>query len=305
MKIILIISTMRAGGAERVMSELACHFARQGHDVTLVLETTPEEKPFYPLDPKIRVLHTSCFKENQGFVARMVTIVRSIKTIRQILKREKNHVVVSFLDTVNMKTILANMGLGFKLLVSERTNPFYHRIPRLYNWMRILLYPFASTLVVQTSSVAEYFSPRISKVIIPNPIRPCDHIKTHHQEQISHIAAVGRLSPEKDHQTLIKAFKLYVMSNPHARLIIYGEGPLRPNLETLIQQEGLESHVTLFGKTDQIHQELRKADLFIFPSLYEGFPNALLEAMSLGLPVIASNVTGNVDIIQDNVNGLL
>ena len=88
-------------------------------------------------------------------------------------------------------------------------------------------------------------------------------------------------------------------------LTIYGEGSEKINLEKLIRSLNLQSNIHLPGTTKNIILAIQKADLFVFPSLYEGLPNALCEAMAVGLPVIASDCSGNKEIIQDGVNGRL
>ncbi len=122
---------------------------------------------------------------------------------------------------------------------------------------------------------------------------------------MTHIVTVGRLDPQKDHCTLVRAFAAAVLKHPNLTLTIYGEGKNRPNLESLIQTLGLTQKIKLPGVTSDIKTALLDADLFVFPSKYEGFPNALGEAMGVGLPVIASNCSGNTDLICDGVNGRL
>ncbi|MDP2194287.1 MAG: glycosyltransferase family 4 protein [Alphaproteobacteria bacterium] len=305
MHLVLVISSMRAGGAEKVMADLACHWVQQGHKVTLVTFTPMEEKPFQPLDARIHHVGLGCYHQSSWGIP--WAFLSAIFRLRKILRQSQPDRVLSFLEAVNFVTLLATRGLSVPVIVSERSHPAFHRSGFIFNKLRNILYPFSTRLIVLNQSIKDFFpkSFRGFTRVIPNPIKMPEHKKQSQAEIIKHIVTVGRLSDVKDQATLIKAFKLYVMSNPHSHLTIYGEGPLRPNLEALIHQEGLESHVTLFGKTDQIHQELLKADLFIFPSLYEGFPNALLEAMAVGIPVIASKVAGNQDIIQDSHDGLL
>lgn len=124
-------------------------------------------------------------------------------------------------------------------------------------------------------------------------------------DEAKHIISVGRLCPFKGFDTLIQAFSRLYPTYPHLRLTIYGEGNERENLQNLINSLNLQERVSLPGATQEIHQKLLAADLFVFPSLYEGFPNALAEAMSVGLPVIASNCSGNIDIVRDDIDGRL
>ena len=94
-------------------------------------------------------------------------------------------------------------------------------------------------------------------------------------------------------------------SNPTLHLTIYGEGAARSTLEALIQRLNLTGRVSLPGTTQNIQAALSKSDLFVFPSRYEGFPNALCEAMAVGLPVIASACSGTVDVVRDGIDGRL
>jgi glycosyltransferase involved in cell wall biosynthesis len=110
---------------------------------------------------------------------------------------------------------------------------------------------------------------------------------------------------QKNQTTLIRAFAQLIKKHPNLQLTILGDGEDRSILEQLIQTLGVSQNVFLSGAVKNVAQELLKADVFVFPSLYEGFPNALCEAMSVGLPVIASNVTGNRDLVVHHENGLL
>lgn len=298
---------MRSGGAERVMANLANHFVKHGHKVSLILMTPKNEKPFYSLEGTIEVISLNNLSFNKSIIIRLKDIICSILFLRRELKRLKPDRIISFLETVNMAAILANIGNKCPHIISERTHPKYHIIPKFYQWMRLKLYPLCTKLVVQTQTVYDYFPETFKDfmAIIPNPVAEPIRTKNSQQNIVETIVSVGRLGNEKDHPTLIKAFKRYKDSNPEAKLVIYGEGANRQLLEGLIQEFSLQDDVTLYGKHPNIIEVLLKADLFVFPSLYEGFPNALCEAMSVGLPVIASNVTGNRDVVKDNVNGLL
>lgn len=307
MHLALVISSMRSGGAERVMSNLANYWVEKGHQVSLILFTPKDEKPFYVLDQRVKVISLDCLRDTTSFLMKVKNNARCIFKLHKTLKDLKPERIVSFLETVNFASLVANIPLKIPHIISERTNPAYHNIGHLYKWARLKLYPLCTKLVVQTQGVYDYFSEKFHSFmeIIPNPIQQPKTIKIDHKDVIETIVTVGRLGVEKNHTTLIKAFKKYLDHNPKANLIIYGEGSDRPILQKLIDNLGLRDKVCLFGKTKNVLSVLKNADLFIFPSLYEGFPNALCEAMSIGLPVIASNVTGNRDVVQDHHNGLL
>ena len=111
--------------------------------------------------------------------------------------------------------------------------------------------------------------------------------------------------PQKNQKMLIEAFASVLKKYPEYQLIIYGDGQGREGLEKLISERKLESRVLLPGSTTQLHEKIKSAELFVLSSDYEGMPNALIEAMCLGLPVISTKVSGATDLIKDHENGLL
>jgi sugar transferase (PEP-CTERM/EpsH1 system associated) len=118
------------------------------------------------------------------------------------------------------------------------------------------------------------------------------------------IGSVGRLDPVKDHAGLIEAFAR-VSSDPRAILLIVGEGPFRGELERLIEARGLAGRVRLLGERHDVPQVLAALDVFVLSSLGEGIANAILEAMATGLPVIATRVGGNPELVVDGSTGML
>ena len=118
-------------------------------------------------------------------------------------------------------------------------------------------------------------------------------------------AFVGRLAPEKGLSTLIEAWPAVLAARPGARLVLVGEGPERPALATLIARLGLFQSVSMPGPSDDPSAILRRVDVFVLPSIEEGMSLALLEAMALGVPVIASAIPGNAALISDGTHGRL
>ena len=306
MHLALVILSLNAGGAERVLSELANYWSSQGHQVTIVTLAPPETPSFYPLTPAINLVQLGQLdrRELSGF-SRLSKIIKRIFCLRQTVRVLNPDVVVSFIDLMNIATLVATIGLKIPILISERIDPHFHKIPLLYRWLRFKVYPLASRLIVQTNSASKYFPKKFKIKIIPNPVKTPKLQKEKYSERITNIITIGRLDPQKDQKTLIYAFYNLLQHHPHLTLTIYGEGKERDNLLKLIYSLNLKEHVFLPGVVKDISEALLDADLFIFPSLYEGFPNALCEAMAVGLPVIASNCSGNIDIIQDRINGRL
>jgi GalNAc-alpha-(1->4)-GalNAc-alpha-(1->3)-diNAcBac-PP-undecaprenol alpha-1,4-N-acetyl-D-galactosaminyltransferase len=304
MNITLVISSLSSGGAERVLSNLANYWAEKRHNVTIV--TLSSGIPFYQLSDKIKLKQIDqVLIGDTSFLSRAIQLVKRIFFLRKAIVKSNPGVVVSFVDVMNITTLIACVGLKTPVIVSERVDPHFHQIPRFYKFLRTCFYPYAQRVIVQTKSAAAYFKELKSVVIIPNAVQKMGVVKRDFSLPITHVVSVGRLCEQKDFPTLIKAFAEIHQSYPTLILMIYGEGDERANLESLIKSLNMTDSVFLPGAAADIEKVLYTADLFIFPSLYEGFPNALCEAMSAGLPVIASNCSGNVDVVQDKVNGLL
>lgn len=305
MHLTLVISSLNPGGAERVLSGLANHWVSQGHQVSLVTFAASTDIPFYQLDPRINLIQLDQTKAESSFLKRSWNILRRILCLRRTLKKLKPDLVVSFIDVINMTTLLAATGLKVPVIVSERTNPLAHHLPILYQKFRNILYPKASKIVVQTESAARYFKGMSNISVIPNAIAEVVQGQEGTKREVRKLVSVGRLCPFKGFATLIQAFSHLLPKYPDLSLTIYGEGAERGNLERLIADLNLQEKVHLPGVTQNIQEALLAADMFVFPSLYEGFPNALCEAMAVGLPVIASNCSGNIDVVQDGVDGRL
>lgn len=143
--------------------------------------------------------------------------------------------------------------------------------------------------------------------IIPNPISnvffECNHV---YKENILEITAMGRLSEQKNFSLLINVAKIVHRDYPDVHFSIYGDGPLREELQKKITNDNLNGIVTLQGRTNNAQKVLNAADVFIMTSNYEGMPNALLEAMAVGLPCISTDCpTGPAEIIDNGINGIL
>lgn len=120
------------------------------------------------------------------------------------------------------------------------------------------------------------------------------------------VGTVGRLDPVKDHVGLIRAFlDLEITAGTPATLVIVGDGPMQRELEALVKELGAGERVRLCGERDDVPQALRGFDLFVLPSVGEGISNAILEAMATGLPVVATRVGGNPELVADGVTGAL
>lgn len=307
MRVTLVISSLAAGGAERVITTMANFWAEREWSITLLTFDDGQLSPFYPLHPDVSWRPLALEARSAGPLAGALANIRRLCRLRQAIRQTAPDVVISFMDRTNVLTIMATRGLGVPVVISERAVPRCQPIGRAWNLLRSWTYPLADRLVVQTESVLEFFSPavRARGRVIPNPVVP---IPTPAMPR-SHghrIAAVGRLGEEKGFDLLLKAFSVVAARHPDWSLVIWGEGPLRRELTAIRDSLGLSERISLPGRTEDVWAALASVDLFVLPSRYEGFPNALCEAMASGLPVIATDCPeGPRAIVIDGVDGLL
>lgn len=309
MRICCVIATLGAGGAEHVLTTLANQLADDGHDVSLITLEPPGSTPFYPLSEGVRVTRLGLLGD--GGALRAWRMLERLRSLRRQLRVAHPDVVVSFMDTVNVYTLLATRGQRVPVIVSERIDPAQHEIGWLRQLARSITYPLATHIVVQTEAIRAYFGGALRErtVVIPNPVERPAHLAQPERpdaDGMFHIVSAGRLTHQKAHERLIAAFAQVAAEFPAWRLRIFGEGPLRPALERQVAELGLIDRVQLPGIRQDIAQELAASHVFVLPSRYEGFPNALAEALACGLPAIAyAGVSGTRELIEPGHSGLL
>jgi glycosyltransferase involved in cell wall biosynthesis len=308
MRLTFTIYSLEAGGAQRVATLLANAFAERGHDVT-ILTFTGGEPPFYPLDARIAHRHLGPSGARAGAAQKLWANVRRVARLRAALRRSAADTIVSFIDQMNVVTSMASIGLGARVVVTERVDPAMAPISATWKRLRDWSYRLADAIVMQTAQAAGSLpeAARRRSVVIPNPVRapaPRPDRPPHADRRL--IVGIGRLVPQKGFPVLVQSFARLQQEFPAWDLAILGEGPERGALESLIAREGLAGRVRLPGIIADVGEYLSIADLFVLPSLFEGFPNALCEAMSWGLPVIASDCrSGPAEIVRDGVDGVL
>jgi glycosyltransferase involved in cell wall biosynthesis len=312
LRVACVIAGMQAGGAERVMAQLCNHFAARGHDVTLVTLTPGSEISFYEVSGAVHRKPLGRFTEGGGF-ARIVRVVAWVAALRRTLASLQPDVVISFVDLTNVMVLLATLGLKLPVAVSERIDPAAHanRLSRIEKRLRRLTYPLASRIVVQTARAAQFFdrSPSEKIVTIPNPVPRSDLTAQPGRASVNgrfRIIGIGRLDPQKGFDILIDSFAILAARFPDWDVVIYGQGPDRPALLDRIARHGLDGRIRLMGISADVASESAQSHLIAFPSRYEGFPNALAEAMAAGLPAVAfENVSGVEDLIASGKSGIL
>ncbi len=309
-RLTLVIPSLGCGGAERVMTVMANYWAARGWPVTLFTFDNASAAPFYELDTRVRHFPLGLASNSRSALSGLRNNLERVLFLRQAIKSSRPDAVISFLDTTNVVTLLATRGLNIPVIVSERIDPARHRLGRAWDRLRNWTYPMADLVVAQSNAALNYFSPKIQvrASIIPNPVSPQSEERFATKKKMANpsLIAVGRLDRQKGFDLLIEAFAQIKDRHNEWTLTIFGEGPERPELESLRGRLALEGRVFLPGSVKNLHDILVRANLFVMSSRYEGFPNALCEAMAHGLAVISTNCpSGPREIIRDGVDGLL
>lgn len=230
--------------------------------------------------------------------------------LRRALKSQRPEVVISFIDRTNITTLLAGQGLGIPTVVSERVDPSQEVLPTVWTRLRSRTYPKANVVVTQTHAAARWVKeacPGASVIVVPNPVPVvADEQRWTPEYAKSIVLGIGRLHPQKGFDVLIRAFARCQSLHPEWRLEILGDGESRHDLEGLVQELGLVDRVSMPGAVSDVLGRLQVAGVFVLSSQFEGFPNALLEAMAVGVPAISTSCrSGPTDIVEHMRNGLL
>jgi GalNAc-alpha-(1->4)-GalNAc-alpha-(1->3)-diNAcBac-PP-undecaprenol alpha-1,4-N-acetyl-D-galactosaminyltransferase len=309
MKITLVIHAMGSGGAERVMSIVANYWASHGWEVTLLTLVAQSEPPFYPLDSRIKIRQLGVSGTSSNAIAAIINSWQRIKVLRASIIASKADVVISFMDTVNVLTLIACWNSNIPVIVSEHIYPGLTTANKVWQLLMKWTYRSADLVTVLTQNAVPFFPLHqgYRTMVMPNPVlTPALSTATEKLVPSPSLIAIGRLTPQKGFDILIKAFHQIHEKYPDWQLTILGEGPIRSELEALRSQLKLNDLVHLPGQVQNVNDRLRQADIFVMSSRFEGFPMALCEAMACGLPVISADcLSGPREIIENGVDGML
>ncbi len=305
-KIIFYTMTLARGGTEQTVVNLANEFIKT-YDITII--TNINSKPEYKLNKKIK--HICLDKDNKqnekGLkkIKTKLSLARS-KRLKEVIKEESPNLIFTFLPEPTIRGLSLKKSFNIPILVAIRNHP--QKEFRFLKIIRNYFYQKADGFIIQDKSYAKYLK-RISSnkiYLIPNFLSEDFENYEHLEKRENKIVSVGRLEKQKNFQLLIKAFSKLPKDYNHYKLEIYGKGSQKVKLQKLINSLKLEDRVILKGNTNNVRSHICKAQVFVLPSNYEGMPNALIEAMSLALPVISTNSSKAIGtIIENGKNGLI
>jgi glycosyltransferase involved in cell wall biosynthesis len=321
-RVLVYIDSLKAGGAERVALQFTTWLLEAGHQ-PLLLTRRPARDDFYPvpgtLERTVEPAEPRWLRRLgwAGFPLRLLSL-------RRILQQQRPDLVLALTTLPAIKLLVASVGLGLPVVVSERNYPPAKPPALPWRWLRRITYPRAALHLVQTEQIAHWLQqqrlarrtsvlanaitwplPSFAPRQLPDAWLPPDQPM---------LLAVGTKARQKGFDWLVQAFAAVVEQHPQWRLVILGltselyrgEDQCAALLAKLPRQHPARSRILFPGRVGNVADWYSRADLFVLSSRYEGFPNVLLEAMASGVACLAFDCpTGPSELIADGDNGCL
>lgn len=305
MKILFVVDSFR-GGAGNVIQILANAFAEQEHDISILLLNGKQVESKYDLK-RVNVIDYRLGKYAKGFTP-IDRVIKSVKVIRKQFDTVDPDVIISFLTELNVLSCMANKRKR-PLLISERNDPSKDNIKKYWKFLRNRYYPRADRIIVQCNNFKNFADGRFSDncSVIPNPIIvPVSEKKDYELHSPIRLVSLGRLQRQKNFKWMIDRMDQLRNNCQNFVLSIYGSGMLEKELNEYIVQKGIQDFVKLKGYTVDTYSVLSESDIYLMTSDYEGFPNALSEAMAVGLPSVSRLChEGLKELVIDGENGFI
>lgn len=300
------IGSLARGGAERVIVNLAAYFKSEGYQVTIVTKLQEEDE--YEIAEGIPRLLAD-IEGDEISKSRIKNLYRRIKKLRNIWKEIQPDYIVSFIKKNNFMAITSSMGLHIPVVVSVRSDPAREYPDFVTRTLAGMLFKRAKGIVLQTQDALLFFNKSIQKkaIVLPNSLTPAFLRPPYEGERKKEIVWVGRMDENKNPTLLFYAFAEVAKEFPDWTLHFCGEGREELKIKELCHQYHLEERVFTEGRIEQVDKRIETSSVFVLTSKQEGMPNALMEAMALGLAVISTDCPcgGPRELIEHGKNGLL
>ena len=302
MKILTVGYLHGSGGAERQIILLSNQLAQRGHEVTLCVLN--EFNSPYSISEKVNVIDLTS-KEGSG----KLRIWRRYRAFKKTVESVRPDVIVNY----NLQSAFFCLGISKKkrgkVVYSERSDPYDKQYSGVLGKVRDLTVVRIDGLVFQSEGARDFFPDKVKdkSIVIHNSVNVPQEKYPMPDVREKRIINVGRLHPQKNQKLLIDAFAMIATDFPEYIVDIYGDGQLLDELQQHVEFLQLQDRVHLNASRKDIWDCISKASLFVLTSDYEGMPNALMEAMALGLPCIATDCRpgGARTLIEDGVNGFV
>lgn len=299
MKILILISEIKYSGAAKISSWLANKLCGQAYDISFLTFIDGKDRQY--LDSKISRI-SIC----KGVTNKYFRTIKAIYEVHKILRREKYDLLISFLPLEGLISVLGALFTNTKVIVSERSDP-YHEKSFIANISRFM-FQFADGAVFQSDGAKEYYPLKLQNrsAIIANPIAKTTAQIVPYKEREDLIVSSSRLEiKQKRQDVLLKAFEIVSHICPNTVLKLIGDGPDEDNLKKLATSLGISDKVKFVGRSDSVIRDISNAKLYVFSSDFEGMPNSVLEALSIGLPVVTTDYSpgGAKELIQNKHRG--
>lgn len=303
-KIILYIDSMQLGGAQRVMCNIAEYLVNKQYSVILINDILPSQtEPEYSINGNI----CRYFLDADNESGRNKNIHR-IRKLRKLIKTEKPNAILSFLGPPNLRMLMASLGIKCRKVVSVRNDPYKEYGDGIKKTIARIAFLFADGCVFQTNDAKSYFSRKVKNKsqIIVNPVNE-KFYGVEWSGKNKEIAVVGRLQSQKNPLLALEAFCQIEKEFSEYKLVFYGDEELKDKIVIKSREYGIENKVIIYGKTSDIENHLAASKVFLLSSDFEGMPNALLEAMAVGIPVVSTDCPcgGPRTVIENESQGIL
>lgn len=302
MKICFFLPGLGPGGAEKVASLLSNQLVDWGYKVNIICFSN--YGIFFNLKKEIEINFLGVPKKSDSILDALGNHFSKFLRFFKIVRKKSPDIIISFFPHQNILAIILGAILNKPIIISERSNPYKFVVSKIIDFFRRRVYSLATCLVIQTNGTKAFYKDFVQQIeIIPNPICLNNSLANDLLRK-KFFVGVGRFTVEKGFDLLIEAFSK--CSAKDWGLWLIGDGPEKKNLAEMVKKLKLDDRVRFWGIQNDVHKILSESGIFVMPSRNEGFPNALCEAMSFGMPVISFDCNfGPSEIINDNENGVL